>query len=360
MLFTKRTPALTILALTISLTTIVTAQEGQPSQTQPSQLTPEQLRLWEQLVPSPSQAETVTQTLGLRRALTQLNTTIDKAQAPESAKDSAKAKAEADKAKADAIAAMEQALTHMGNGIVVVSGWERSLILYHSLNLTTAPWRKRDIRSRYEKIRDWGSAAGGLVAAAALLANGDKSKTNTVAAGGGLIGLSQLTAALFGQKVSRAYTENMVFLDMSVRAYDDLKAHKARLTKAADENETVLKKKIDTVAASLAAADTADKKLATLPKVLEIVDQYQAAVRQLLTINDDVQELASRALLSLKVPDTADTDELRAIRADLQQVATGAKEWETKYEATVYEFFNVSASTRASLTNAQGVIKKSM
>lgn len=354
---TPRAPRLAVVLTTLSLAVVpVRAQETPqtPPQTAQPQLSPEQLRIWEQILQSPVQAEAVTQTLGLRRALEKLNTTLDKTQVA----DAEKAKAETERAKADAIAAMEQALGHMGNGIVVVSGWERSLILYHSLSLSTNPWRKRDIRSRYEKVRDWGSAIGGLVAAGALLLDDDKTKTNTVAAGGTVIGLSQLTAALFGKNVSRAYTETIVFLDMTVRAYDDLKAHKARLTKAADENETVLKKKIDTVAAALAGADTPDKKLDMLPKVLEIVDQYQAAVRQLLTINDDVQELSSRALLTLNVPESVDTDELRAIRSDLQQVATGAKEWETKYEATVYEFFNVSASTRASLTNAQGVIKR--
>src|SRR5688572_29269282 len=108
--------------------------------------------------PAPGLPPDVAQTLGLRRALFDLDKSLNES----------KAAAAASAAKDDAARAMEQALTHMSNGIIVVSGWERSLILYHSLNLSTDALRKKDIRSRVEKIRDWGSGIGALVVAAGL------------------------------------------------------------------------------------------------------------------------------------------------------------------------------------------------
>src|SRR5579872_904894 len=69
----------------------------------------------------PVSSELTSQTLALRTAIRTLDASV---QTPDTDKV---------KVKTDTVAAMEQAISHMGNGTVAVAAFERSLILYQSL-----------------------------------------------------------------------------------------------------------------------------------------------------------------------------------------------------------------------------------
>ena len=259
--------------------------------------------------------------------------------------------------KGQTLQVMRDALAHMSQGTQTLGAWESSITIFETLHLSTDVLAKQDIRGSLQKVRDWGTTLGSVAAAVALISNSGKDHSKAAGAGIGIVAASQLVGSFFGKKMTNKIAAEAVFISMSVTAYDNLKKERDKMDSAAKDNQ-VLVSEIGSIATVVNdSKKTQEEQLAQLKPTIAMLDRYQAAIQRLLTIMDDVQALASQSILAVTVPNDVDDTQLKEVRDQLTQVANGAAEWKKKNAAPVFDFFNVSAETRAALTAAQTAIQ---
>ena len=308
-------------------------------------------------------------------------------EAQRAARETTERKAARAKARRANLDLMNKATDHMEKGTKALAAIEVFLVNQVSLTNATNPWNDVDLRNTYDEVKDWGTVAGSVVAAVAMLRQGDSDNRNSVGAVGvGLVGLSQAVGRLFGASNSNRLAEKAAFLDMTVRAYDDMLAYRKHLESLVKKNDDERGKRFAATRAevlAVVAKPEAEVNDVTVLHLLERVQadsgEYESAIRELLSASDSLQSLAGGYLLALgdvhrdepnDVEETFSSEAkavskrlsasegVRKARYDLRQVVRGLAEFKEKRAPAVYEFFNVSSETSSNLKNAELALRQ--
>lgn len=285
------------------------------------------------------------------------------------------------KVRKDALRTLVAVADHMHRGTKAIAGMEALLGNHVNLTNATSPWSDTDLRSGWDEVRDWGTVAGSALATYGLLAKsrGLENRQSIAAGGLCLTGAVQLLGRYFGPS---KLTEKAAFLDMTVRAYDDMLAHRAHLAEIETKNTDVrvprFQKRLET--ATKLADDAEAGKLPTdgvllreLASTTEDLAEYESAVRELLTAGDQLATLAGGYLLNLDttyrmtdplkkeaeaVSKRIEASEgMKRTIADLQQVVGGMADFKRDHAPAIYEFFSVGIEARTAIKDAEMLIR---
>lgn len=279
--------------------------------------------------------------------------------------------------------ALVAASDHMDRGTGALTGFEKLLVGHVALTNATNPWNDVDFRNWYDEIKDWGTIAGTVAAALAFARDDGEEDGKALKVGGvGLIGVSQLVGRLFGATNSNRIKEKAAFLDITVRAYDDMLAHRRHLENLIESNENGTRGRIARFRATKAALPSEaafiklekDEILVHVTRVQGDLSEYETAIRELLALSENLEALAGGYLLALdqvysgstkgvKRQADAVSERLDTVKAtsdareDLRNVITRLREFKLKDAPIVYDFFNLSTEIRSVLKDADVTLR---
>jgi hypothetical protein len=120
------------------------------------------------------------------------------------------------------------------DGVVYVKGLSGFVKIEQKINLTTSPWQDKDIRSGYDKLKDWTPIFGIAGAGIPLLAKDADPKTALITGIGAMV-IPQLIAWIGKSSSSKTKStaekikDKVEFLNISRHAYDDLYQRKLEI-----------------------------------------------------------------------------------------------------------------------------------
>jgi hypothetical protein len=179
----------------------------------------------------------------------------------------------------DRFKAGKGALIHMQDAVMTVSFIESLLAIQTSLDAATNVWSDNDIRNGFDKLENFGTAIGAIVAAVALAKGGDGSG-ETAGISVGVAGLTKLLSAAFGGQTGGKFEQKAALIELSRHAYDDLLSSTASADALVAKNEAFLKQLQSELASFGDATQDEKVKSEKVVAVLGEVAQFKIVMSQ--------------------------------------------------------------------------------
>ncbi|MBX2968284.1 MAG: hypothetical protein KF803_02850 [Cyclobacteriaceae bacterium] len=182
------------------------------------------------------------------------------------------------------------AISSMKSGVKILNFTYDMLDLDQTIELTTNIWSDTTFRNTWNRIEDWGTVAGTLIAVGgALQSDNESDQIGGIAIGAGVIGCSKLLGTLLGIN-EKKLRKKMEKIDLSVRAYDDLNMRNKQL-KTFIENNRDFEGRIKDFEVDYIKAANGDMSL-YLTKLVDLLDEYKSILKQIPTYLDDISSVS--------------------------------------------------------------------
>jgi len=182
------------------------------------------------------------------------------------------------------------AISSMRTGAKIINFTQRILDLDQTIERTTNIWSDTTFRNTWNKIEEWGTVVGVVVAASSGLAGDSESdKTSGLAIGIGIFGISKIVGNVLGIN-QKEFREKMERIDLSVRAYDDLimrnKQLQLYLISNSEFDNRITKFELEYINAGH------DKVPVLMAKLLDLLDDYKLILRQIPDYLDNIKTVS--------------------------------------------------------------------
>lgn len=184
------------------------------------------------------------------------------------------------------IEAGRAAISSMKSGVKIISFTQRILDLDQTIELSTNIWSDSIFRNTWNKVEDWGTVVGIIIASGGVLSSNEEDTQNgSIAEGLGVVGVSKLLGNLLGIN-EKKFREKMERIDLSVRAYDDLKMRSKQLQLFLSSNIEFEKR---VISFELEYTQAKPESVSILmAKLLDLLDDYKLILKQIPDYLDNI------------------------------------------------------------------------
>lgn len=189
------------------------------------------------------------------------------------------------------------ALKDMTNGVVLIGFMQDLLSLEVFIDMTMNLWSDTTFKNFWDDLQRYGSGLGLLASGASIIS--DKNQINNIAAIGiSVAGVSFILGSLFGEDKGEKLREKAEFIDLTRRAYDDLKIRYYLVQKYVQNNESLEKRLND-------FNNEYDKQKTSLGDSVQVISQvklfyqeYEIVLRQIPSLLDEFESMQRQYVMT--------------------------------------------------------------
>lgn len=225
------------------------------------------------------------------------------------------------------------AISTMKSGVKILNFTYTMLDLDQTIEQTTNLWADSTFRNFWDKLEDWGTVTGMAIAVGGGALTEEDTKITSMISGLSIAGISKLAGVLGGIN-EKKFRQKMERIDLSVRAYDDLKIRNNQLTLYI-KNNLDFKDRIENLERSYITAKKEDQGL-QMAKLVDMLDEYRNILSQIPNYLDAITSVAEGYINNKDLYKETPMDEIFA------KVLKKVKNVREQYNSEIKPLFEVS------------------